>query len=308
MSVAEVIDGALKPFPDASWHDPAGAPESTLFAVLGIQIDAQGILWMLDNAVGFEAPPKLVGWNIASDSLHQVVELGAPVSAPNSFLNDLAVDSATGTVFIADTAFGPNTALIVVDLASGKARRVLEGHASTVPEDIDLVIEGKPVMGLQPDGSTVKPRVGVDSIALDADNSWLYFGALSATTLYRVSTDVLRDPSLDDGALGAAVERFSDKPLSDGISVDADGNVYISDLGHSAIGVIDAQSRAYSILHCDPHLLPWPDGMSYGPDGRLYITTNQLHRLPLLNAGKNEVEPPFLIHSIVPLANGTVGR
>ncbi len=306
-AVAEIVDGDPVPFPDASWHDPASPPDARLFAVLGVQVDAEGILWMLDDAVGFDAQPKLVGWDLAANALHQVVDLGAAV-APNSFLNDLAVDRTHDAVYITDTAFGPNAALVVVDLTAGTARRVLDSHPTTMPEDVELAIEGTPVRFMQPDGSTANPRFGADAIALDAADEWLYFGALSGTALYRVATADLRDATLDDAALGARVERFADKPLSDGIALDNAGNVYITDIAASAIGVIHAGDRSYRVLHQDRDLLAWPDALSYGPDGRMHVSSTQLHRSPVLNGGENAVVPPFLLTSFASLAEGTVGR
>ena len=131
---------------------------------------------------------------------------------------------------------------------------------------------------------------------------------MSGRTLFRIPTADLRDAGLDDAALTARVERYAAKPVSDGISVDNAGNVYITDFTNSAIGVIGAADRAYTVLYQDAARLAWPDGFSYGPDGRIYVTTTQLHRAPLLNGGANEVTPPFGIYAFPPLAPGIVGR
>ncbi|MEL6715213.1 MAG: L-dopachrome tautomerase-related protein, partial [Planctomycetota bacterium] len=87
------------------------------------------------------------------------VVLTPPATTPDSFLNDLAVDRTTDTVYVADSA----GAVIVVDIASGSARRVLDGHVSTVPEDVDLVVAGRVLeLGGAP------ARVGINPITLDA--------------------------------------------------------------------------------------------------------------------------------------------
>ena len=135
-AVAELIDGALIPFPNAAWSDHSVASDNKLNAVLGIQAAADGLLWMLDNGVGTGQPAKLVAWDLAAGSLAHNIALAPPAVAPNSFPNDLAVDLTNNRVYIADTAFGPNPALIVVNIADGSARRVLEAHVSTAMEDI----------------------------------------------------------------------------------------------------------------------------------------------------------------------------
>ncbi len=310
LAVAEVVDGELVPFPNAAWsdHGVAGDPGGKLNAVLGIQATADGRVWMLDNGVGTGNSPKLVAWDLASDSLAQVIDMPAGAVSEASFLNDLAVDMSHGAIFIADTAFGPNPALVVVDIATGAARRVLEADTSTAMENIETAVDGKALAFMQPDGSSFNPRFGVNSIALDANDEWLYFGPFSGTSMYRVRTADLIDGSLDNGALAARVERFADKPLSDGISVDTAGNVYISDVTTSAIGVIDGTTREYRVLLQDDGLIAWPDSFSFDGNGRVLATVTQLHRAPFMNGGENALTPPFNILQFDGLAAGVPGR
>ena len=309
MAVAELVDGELVPFPDAAWNNPETAGPNRFFAVLGLQVDAAQRLWLLDNAVGFEGQgPRLVAWDLTTNTLDRIIEMPEGTFAPNSFFNDLAVDVESETVYIADTAFGPNAALVVVDLSSGSVRRILDSAPSTAPEPIDLAVNGKTLAFMQPDGTTTSLQLGADSIALDADNEWLYFGPMSGRTLYRAKAADLRDPSLDDAALSARVEAFAEKPVSDGISVDTAGNIYITDFTNSAIGVIDHTNREYRQLYQDSKLLSWPDAFSFGPDGQVYATATQLHLSPVLNGGANEVEPPFHILAFPGLAPGVTGR
>ena len=307
MRVAEVLpDGALVPFPDA-WWAVGFQSRLALNSVLGIQSDPRGVVWMLDNGMRGGVIPKLVGWDTQLNRLERLITLPRPVTAENSFVNDLAVDRDHDAIYIADPAGGDNAALIVVDLRTGTSRRVLEGHQSVVPEDMDLVIDDRAVEIRQPDGSTVRPRVGVNPIVLDHDNEWLYFGPMHGTSLYRIRTAHLLDPILDrEGRLAGVVERHGDKVISDGSSMDSDGNLYISDLAGSAVGVTDPDG-GYRQLVSDARLA-WPDAFSFGPDGLLYGVANQLHRSATLNAGTDETQPPFLIFRINPLADGVVGR
>lgn len=288
-------DGKLLPFAQAA----------SLDSVLGIQADRDGVVWMLDNGMRSKKTPKLVAWNSRHDRQEREVDLGA-VTPDNAFVNDLVVDRDHDAIYIADPAGGANAALIVVDLATGSQRRVLEGHASVVPEDMDLVIDGTPVRIRQPDGNEVRPRVGVNPIAADARNEWLYYGPMHGVRMYRVRTSDLRDASLPAEELARRVEVWADKPICDGISMDAAGNIYISDLAANAIGVIDADRR-YHILVADARL-SWPDAFSFGPDGYLYTVANQLHRSAVLNAGKDTSRPPYHVLRLKPLAAGIVGR
>ncbi|QKT04518.1 hypothetical protein HUS23_12230 [Ectothiorhodospiraceae bacterium 2226] len=304
--VAEVAaDGRLTPFPNPLWARGVSQAGEGVDTVLGIQA-AGDLVWMLDNGMRGGQTPRLVAWDLERDALAHAIELPPPATVEGSFVNDLAVDVEAGYVYIADPAGGSDAALIAVEIETGEARRLLQGHASVVPEDVDLLIEGEPVQVRRPDGSLQRPRVGVNPIALDADGEWVYFGPMHGLSLYRVRAADLRDTGLDDEALAERVERYADKPISDGISIDTAGNIYVTDLAGSAIGVIDAQRR-YRVLAADARLL-WPDALSYAPDGHMYVVANQLHRSARLNAGEDVSEPPFAIFRFRPLAEGMVGR
>jgi sugar lactone lactonase YvrE len=124
--------------------------------------------------------------------------------------------------------------------------------------------------------------------------------------MYRVRTADLRNSELTAEELAARVERWADKPICDGISIDDAGNLYLGDLAGNAIGVI-GPDRNYRILIADPRL-SWVDAFSFGPDGYLYTVANQLHRSSVLNGGEAATVPPYLILRFKPLATGTTGR
>jgi len=278
--------------------------EVPLDAVLGVQFDPDGNLWLLDNGLRGGTAPRLVA-TTREGGPTRVIDLGA-VARDGSFFNDLAIDSSRGVAYIADPAGGPNAALVVVDLETGSARRLLEGHESVVPEDLDLVIDGEPVERQMPDGSTVRPHIGVNPIALDATNDQLYFGPMHGTTLYRVPTGLLRDPQVDREALASAVQSYADKPICDGIAIDDEGNVYLGILARDAVGVIRPDGTMEVLAEDDE--LAWIDAFAFGPDGGLYAVANQLHRVAALNRGRDATEPPFLVLRLTPLASGVVGR
>ncbi len=307
MRVVEITpDGKPLPFPNEEWSKGGQREQIALDSVLGIQSDAQGIVWMLDNGIRGKSIPKLVGWDSLNHKLAKLIYLPPPVTPNNAFINDLAVDLTHNFVYIADPAGGNNAALIVVDLKTGWANRVLQGHQSVIPEEIDLIIEGVPVRVKQPDGTVVRPRDGVNPIALDAQNEWLYFGSMHGTSIYRIKTTDLCNTDLSPAELASKVERYSDKPISDGISIDREGNIYISELAANAIGVVTTD-RKYQRLIGDQRL-SWPDAFSFGADGYLYVAVNQLHRSAGLNAGEEVSIPPYYIFRFKPLAPGIVGR
>ncbi len=304
-SVVEYKDGQLIPFPNREWSAADSAAAVKLVSVLGIRSDANGVVWMLDNGMRSGVTPKLVGWNTRSNKLQRLIYLPAPITPKDAFVNDFAVDSKHNHVFISDPAGGSNAALIVVNLYTGVARRVLEGHASVVPENVDLIIDDTPIQVKSPAGDLVRPHIGVNPITEDLANEWVYFGPMHGLSLYRIKAADLIDETLTAQQLAGRVERYSDKPISDGISIDKNNNIYLGDLANNAIGVI-SPARNYRQLAKSPEL-SWVDSFSFGPDG-LYAVVNRLHRSAMLNGGEDQSTPPYYLLQVKALAPGLPGR
>jgi sugar lactone lactonase YvrE len=295
-------DGSTTPFPNEWWATPPDASGIGLQAVLGLRADARGRVWLLDNGASV---PRLVVWGTRGDRLERFLPIPWPATRAGSFHNDLAVDLLNDAVYIADIGGDEGPALVVVDLETGFSRRVLAGHPSVQAEDVPLVIDGREVTLTGADG-TSPARVGVNPITIDPSFTWVYWGAMHGTSLWRAKAADLADLGLPSDELAARVERYGDKPVSDGISIDVAGNVYVTDLAAGAIGVTGPDG-AYRVLYEDERL-SWPDGISAGPDGWMYVTVNQLHRSAPLNGGTDASIPPYYLMRFRPLAAAVVGR
>lgn len=281
LRVVEVMaDGTTVPYPTEDWARAPAEDGDGLNGVLGLRADREGILWMLDGQ-GENQTGRVVGWNTRTEELHAIHYIGHPVARPFSFLNDLAVDRENEAIYISDTADHVNSAIIVIDLETGRSRRVLEGSQFTRAEETPMIIDGREILlGGNP------AMIGINPITVDPTNSWVYFAPMTSGSMYRVRTTDLLDESLSEAELEARVERYGDKPISDGSTVDADGNVYITAMTDNAIGVTRPDGT-YEVLFKSDDDLPWPDGFSIGADGYVYATINELHRSPVLNGGED---------------------
>ena len=192
-----------------------------------------------------------------------------PIFPDDAFFNDLAVDLTHKAIYISHSAGVEESALIVVNLDTGEARRVLQGHASMIPERRNLQMNGKVLNFTMPDSGRLKMLIGVNPIALDSTNDWLYYGTMNGENMYRIRTSDLINADLTYDQLAQRVERYSEKPICDGISLDNAGNIYVSDLQANSIGVI-RPDRSYSMLVTDPRI-SWPESFSFGPDGYLLL-------------------------------------
>lgn len=305
-SVMEYKNNALLPFPNQELTDVDSLSTLKLDSVLGIRSDANGIVWMLDNGMRSGVTPKLVGWATKTNSLHQVIYLPAPVTPQDTFVNDFVVDTRHHHIFISDPAGGANAALIAINLKTGNARRVLQGHVGVIPESVDLLIENVPIQVKDKSGKLLRPHIGVNPITEDLNNEWVYFGPMHGYSLYRIKAEDLANENLDATALGNRVERYSDKPISDGMTIDKDNNIYLGELAANAIGVISADRKYHRLAQC-PNL-SWVDSFSFGPAGQLYAVVNRLHQSSTLNGAVSLSKPPYYLIQIKPLAAGLPGR
>src|SRR5437764_11865493 len=134
LSVAEVISGQQRAFPDEQWNKP-GTPDSHFLCVQSVVVDDQDNLWILDPAAPkmqeiVKGGPKLVKVDLATNQIVQKIPFGEDVAPAKSYLNDVRIDTAKGKAFITDSGKG---AIVVVDLKTGKARRLLDDHKSNKP-------------------------------------------------------------------------------------------------------------------------------------------------------------------------------
>lgn len=299
--VVEILENnSLKPFPNEEWQKAPGVDGIGLATPLGIQVDQNNVLWIIDNG---SIPPKLIGWDLSKDSLDKILPVPYPVSGEASFINDMAIDTEHKAVYLADMRGDEGPAIIVGDLTTNRTRRVLVDHPSVQAEaDATMVIEDREVR--QPNGEP--HRNGLNPITVDPTNEWVYYGAMHGTSVYRIRTSDLLNKELSPEELRERVERYGDKPVSDGITVDNAGNVYITDVTGMGIGVTKPDG-SYQLLFSDDSLV-WPDSLSVGPDNYIYAVINQLSRSAPLNAGQDISKPPFHIIRFKALADATVGR
>jgi len=297
-----------KPFPNLEWNTPRDTDDHYLSNVLGIRNDANGIIWMLDMGQRNAVTPKIVGWNTRTDKLERIYYLPQAALAKTSQPNDMVVDTKHGVFVIADEGIGnggngSKAALIIVDMKTGATRRLLEGTRTTLPENTPTVINGKT---LSVNGKPL--LVGCDGITADAAFEWLYYAPLNGSKIYRVRIEDLLNESITQDILDKRVETYSAKPNNGGLSIDTEGNLYLTGLEDKSVSVVLAKDRSVHKLTADNKML-WPDGVSYNAaDGYMYVSAAQVHLGGAFNNGDNKAKAPFYIFRFKPLAEGVPYR
>ncbi len=298
LSVAEIVNGQPKAFPDEQWNTKADPPGSHFICVQSVVVDDQDNLWVLDPAAPkmkeiVKGGPKLVKIDLRTNAVVQNIPFGEDIAPKKSYLNDVRIDTAANKAFLTDSGKG---AIIVVDLKTGKGRRLLDGHKSTQPEkDVKLTVDGK---GLQDNDKKTPPQIASDGIALDAKNGYLYYHALTGRTLYRVKTADLVNEKLSESDLEGKVETVAQTAPPDGMLEASDGSVYLTDLESGAIVKWNALTKKVEPVIQDKRL-SWPDTMSWGPGGELFVTASQIQNMPRFNGGNSTRTEPYKLWKVV---------
>ncbi|MFG0273850.1 MAG: L-dopachrome tautomerase-related protein [Phycisphaerales bacterium] len=289
--------GERVPYPDARWNGwtPGADPAERFVCVQSVHIDNADRLWILDPAApGFQGPvaggPKLIEVDLATDEAARIYHFDSAVAPPGSYLNDVRIDLDANAAYITDSGRG---AIVVLDLATGDARRLLEDHPA-VKADPDLVpvIDGEPLtLGADPDGPT--PRIHSDGLALDREYGFLYFQALTARTLHRVPTSALLDASLPARLLAERVEYLGATVVTDGMEIDEAGAIYFSALERDAVVYRTRDGRLFTLVR--DARIAWPDSFAIGPNRTLYFTTSQIHRTPSFTGADAWPDTPYLL-------------
>ncbi|MCJ2090774.1 major royal jelly family protein [Methylobacterium sp. E-005] len=292
VSVAELKDGKPVPFPNEDWNGWRNAksdtvdPKTHFVCVQSVVADQQDRLWVVDAAAPAMAHvikdgPKLVGIDLKTNQVVKTIPFDTSTVLQASYINDVRIAPDGKTAYLTDS--GAEGALIVVDLDSGSAKRVLSGHASTMPDKgVTVQYDGKPLR--RPDGRGV--NFAADGIALSPDGKTLYWQAIKGKTLYSLPTDALTGwatssfvpEMLSDRTLSGKITTVGENGPADGLLIARkDGRMYVTSPQDNAVKVRDlSQTGASLTTLVQDSRLRWPDTFSEGPDGTIYVTTSHI--------------------------------
>jgi len=271
VSVGEIVNGKVKPFPDKSWNKYAGAEagEKEFICVQSVFVDAENRLWVLDPANPkfqgvHKRGPRLYHFNLETNKLVKAYNFDKEIIFENSYLNDVRIDTERDIAYITDSNVG---GILTVDLETGKTNRYLTGHSSVQPE----------MSYLRFSNGLWENKVASDGIALTPDHEHLYFAALSGHTLYRIPTSKLNEKASEKERKDA-VEHVASVYATDGMLFDVEGNLYMGALEQNAVYTL-TESGDYKAVTQGPKV-QWADSFTKDPEGNIFFTTSQLHLSP----------------------------
>ena len=273
----------LTAFPSLERNAVDSAPDQNLRNVLGFYVDRKnGWLWALD--MGFiagetESPSgsqKLVVLDLDSGRTVKRIPLDGVADRKASFLNDVVVDENHRIAYISDSgsrsAPENRVGLIVVDFATGTARRVLNSHpALQIEPGVNVISHGAEVWPGKP------LLIGINGIALSPDAETLYWTVTTGTHAYAVPTAVLKQHDSTDAQIAAQIQNLGTVGgNTDGLVTDAKGYLYITDVTHNGIVRYDPKTRKMLLIAAN-EAIKWPDTPAIRPDGDLIFTSSSLN-------------------------------
>ena len=296
--VLEIVDGKAVPYPDTT------AQQEYFQTVLGLFIDLHNRLWTIDHGNHGTGLVLVTAFDLATGDLVYNHQFSSEIAPVGSFFNDLQVSNDGRYVFIADVSFfAKDPALVVLDTHADTARRLLENHYSTRPQDYIIQAPSKDMTFL---GGAVALKPGIDGLVLSTDGTTLYYGAMTHSTLYRVPTRLITNFDLTKQDITTIVDSVGQKPLSDGLSIDTLNRVYITDVEHRGLARMDPDGTLRTVIR-HPEVR-WADGASFGCDGYLYVTDSAIPDQMLRSESHMNHAAPYTIYRFKPDVPGIAGR
>ncbi|EMC92158.1 hypothetical protein BAUCODRAFT_142735 [Baudoinia panamericana UAMH 10762] len=260
-------------YPNAVWNNyTSGAdPGSNFVGANAQRIGPDGNLYVVDTGqVGGSGPvllpygPKLLQINVTTNTVTRIYPMGNATSS-SSHLDDVRFHNVTGKAYPTDAGY---PGLIVLNLASGDTRRALSNDLSTREYMPASATCYTPWLEVLPDGQ------------------WLYYEP-SSGGMSRIETKWLDgafyNSTLNDNSiLDRYVQPFAHTPSTGDTAIDAQGNVYNSD--------IDSQR----VVKINPNV----DAMWIDRNGTLWMPANQLNRGTGYNNGTSRIVKPLDIFTI----------
>ncbi|GLV34795.1 yellow [Carabus blaptoides fortunei] len=295
----------LVPFP--SWEMNIEGDCTALQNVQNIEIDTAGLLWILDGGrtgtltktPSIKCPPRLVIFDIKSNTTVNTYTFPQEMTNNGSFLYDLVVDDVDGGyAYISDNS-GVDPAIIVYSMRKSQAWIIRDDTMKASPDADEFTVNGTAVQArINIAGIALGPRMSIrGNHEIVTQDRTVYYCPLSSYRMYAVSSAILRDERSAQIGIRTKVRDLGRKASqTDGMVMDENGVLYYGLLSDNSIARWDSRTPFTSgqkVIARDRAYLQWPDSLCFDVSGNLYVVTNKLQKFIFGSMDLNE--PNFRI-------------
>jgi hypothetical protein len=284
-------NGKVEPFPSLK-------AQKDFQGTFGMTIDKQNRIWFIEPASLDFKHTHVSAFDL--DRKKRVEFFEFP-EGQAKFAEDIRVTSDGKYVVMPNPGLFSFTtsSLVVYSVLNHTFTSIQSDHPCMRPEDWIIQTPYGPDRLL---GGLLNFAVGIDGIEISEDQKWLYLASMTNSSLCRVPMSVVVNPATTTATFNQSIQDIGEKPLSDGITIDRDGRILMTDVEHGSIMAFNPNTNQLSKLGGSKDIV-WPDGIVVGGDGNVYFTDSsipsyldQLVRPP--NESKLAEHRPYFIYRL----------
>jgi streptogramin lyase len=257
-------NGKAEPFPSL-------VAQKAFQGTFGMTIDKQNRIWFIEPASLDFKHTRVSAFDL--DTKKRVEFFEFP-EGQAKFAEDIRVTSDGKYVVLPNPglfSFTPSS-LVVYSVLNHTFTSIQSDHPCMRPEDWIIQTPYGPDRLL---GGLLNFAVGIDGIEISEDQKWLYIASMTNSRLCRVPMSVVLNPATTTATFNRSMEDIGQKPLSDGITIDRDGRVLITDVEQGSIMAFNPTTSQLSKLGGSKEIV-WPDGIVVGANGDVYFTDSSI--------------------------------
>jgi hypothetical protein len=257
-------NGKVEPFPSLE-------AQKDFQGTFGMTIDKQNRIWFIEPASLDFKHTRVSAFDLDTK---QRVEFFEFPEGQAKFAEDIRVTSDGKYVVLPNPglfSFTPSS-LVVYSVLNHTFTTIQSDHPCMRPEDWIIQTPYGPDRLL---GGLLNFSVGIDGIEISDDQKWLYLASMTNSRLCRVPMSVVLSSATTTASFNQSIEDLGQKPMSDGITIDRNGRVILTDVEHGSIMAFDPNTKRLSKLGGSKNIV-WPDGIVVAGNGDVYFTDSSI--------------------------------
>jgi DNA-binding beta-propeller fold protein YncE len=257
-------NGKVEPFPSLE-------AQKDFQGTFGMTIDKQNRIWFIEPASLDFKHTRVSAFDLSTKKRVEFFEFP---EGQAKFAEDIRVTADGSYVVMPNPGLFNFTSqsVVVYSVLNHTFSSIKSDHPCLSPENWTIQTPYGPDQLLW---GLLNFAVGIDGIEISEDQKWLYIASMTNSRLCRAPMAVVLNSATTTEAFDKSIEDIGKKPLSDGIAIDRDGRVVITDVEHGSIMAFNPATNQLSKLGGSKQIV-WPDGIVVAGDGDVYFTDSSI--------------------------------